>query len=150
MYRDIEKFLLPGPTYNTNFVPAMEHVAREVHEVMAHPVAMARYRKLQIFAALRNRLSGKSGRAWSDIKARMTVSEQYWAWKVTAAVTTARLWPNSKMAAQKYQDDFTSVTGFPPQPEVSRDVDCLNAIDVYDAFASGETCRGRSLSPGQP
>jgi len=138
VYRDIEKDLLPGPTYNTNFVLAMEHAAREVHEIIVHPVAMRRYRKLQIFAALRDRLSGKRGGAWPDIKARMTLSEQYWAWKVTAALTTARFLPSSKMAAQKYQDEFTSVTGFPPKPEVSRDLDCLNAIDVYDAFASGD------------
>jgi glycosyltransferase involved in cell wall biosynthesis len=137
VYRDIEKYLLPGPTYNTNFVLAMEHVAREIHEVVVHPVAMARYRKLQIFAALRNRLSGKSGGAWSDIKARMTVAEQYWAWKVMATLTAAKVFPSAKMLAHQYQDEFTSVTGFPPKPEISPDLDCLNAVDVYNAFAAG-------------
>ena len=137
VYRDIEKDLLPGPTYNTNFVVAMEHVAREVCEIIAHPVAMKRYRKLQIFAALHDRLSGKRSRAWSDIRARMTLAEQYWAWKVAGALKGAKVFPNAKVAAQKYHDEFTSVTGFPPKPEISRDLDCLNAVDVYDAFTGG-------------
>ncbi|HXZ97294.1 MAG TPA: glycosyltransferase [Burkholderiales bacterium] len=52
LYSDVEKFLLPGPLYNTKYVITMEHVSRNVRDFLHCGVAYDRYRRLQIFGVL--------------------------------------------------------------------------------------------------
>ena len=50
LYVDMQKRLLPGPSYNTNFVLAMEHVVRSAGTRLHRGVNFRRYRQLQILA----------------------------------------------------------------------------------------------------
>lgn len=80
LYAEVEKKLLPGPLYNTNYVLTMEHVARYAPEFARSGVNYPRYRRLQALAML-NAGNGRLSRVkdgellWS----RLTWTERLWA-----------------------------------------------------------------------
>lgn len=80
LYGDVEKMLLPGPLYNTNYVITMEHVARYAPEFARRGVDYCRYRRLQTLAML-NAGNGRLARVkngevlWSRLSSR----ERLWA-----------------------------------------------------------------------
>ncbi|HYA19940.1 MAG TPA: glycosyltransferase [Burkholderiales bacterium] len=88
LYSDIEKFLLPGPLYNTKYVITMEHVSRHVRDLLHCGVAYDRYRRLQIFRVLSaNR--GKIGRATptgSLLWSRLNLFEKLLAFALSAVI----------------------------------------------------------------
>lgn len=59
VYKDIEKFLLPGPLYNTNYVVTMENVVRYLCDSDFQHVDFKRYRRLQIFSVLNASIEAK-------------------------------------------------------------------------------------------
>lgn len=69
-FQDVEKFLLPGPLYNTNYAVTMENVARYLCNPTLHGVDFQRYRRLQIFSILAASKGGK----WTTIQG----GEQLW------------------------------------------------------------------------
>ena len=58
-YHEVEKFLLPGPLYNTNYAVTMENVVRYVRIPALGKVDFQRYRRLQIFTLLAASKDGK-------------------------------------------------------------------------------------------
>jgi len=52
LYAEVERFLLPGPLYNSNYVLTMEHVVRYAQGFVDCHVDYGRYRRLQILASL--------------------------------------------------------------------------------------------------
>ena len=81
LYSEVEKFLLPGPLYNTKYVITMEHVSRYLRDYLPCGVAFGKYRRLQIFRVLsanRGRIGRTTpigGLLWS----RLDFFEKLWA-----------------------------------------------------------------------
>jgi hypothetical protein len=81
MYPAVERFLLAGPAYNTNYVVTMKHVVRNAGPVVMSDVNFARYRRIQILALL----SGHDSLRWPrtpvglSVWERLTASERAWA-----------------------------------------------------------------------
>jgi glycosyltransferase involved in cell wall biosynthesis len=69
-YHEVEKFLLPGPLYNTNYAVTMENVVRYVRIPALGKVDFQRYRRLQIFTLLAASKDGK----WKHLPS----GEQLW------------------------------------------------------------------------
>ena len=79
LHAEVERFLLPGPLYNTNFVLTMQHVVRYLHDYVHEGVDFDRYRRLQIYRLLcaQNGYIGRTenGRVlWS----RLVLKEKVW------------------------------------------------------------------------
>jgi len=81
LYAEVEKFLLPGPIYNTKYVITMEHVSRCVRDFLHRGVAFGRYRRLQIFRVLSVNRGGKvrTTPTGSLLWSRLSVFEKLWA-----------------------------------------------------------------------
>ncbi len=80
LYAEIERFLLPGPLYDTNYVLTMEHVCRYARDFLRCGVAFGRYRRLQIYRVL-SANDGRRGRntpTGSSLWSRLTLSEKLW------------------------------------------------------------------------
>jgi glycosyltransferase involved in cell wall biosynthesis len=138
IYDQVKHRLLPGPTYNTNFIIAMEHVARRVGQVITHPAAFERYRKMQIIAVLRDLAAGRtSPDIWRDLRRRLTVSERIWAATLQILLAAARRDARIGKRLMARLDAFSDLSGFPPKPRYSGDLDCHSAVDVYRAFQAG-------------
>lgn len=138
VYPQIEKDLLPGPTYNTNFVISMEHVSREIKGRIDHSVALKRYRVLQIMAVMRH-ISGRTSRSdlWTKMKARLTARERVLAAALRAFLALTRRPRRLRRLVDRKLDRMGSMTGFEPMPRMSDDLDCKTMTDVYEAFESG-------------
>jgi len=81
LYAEVEKFLLPGPLYNTNYVVTMEHVSRYARDFLLCGVAFGRYRRLQIYRTLSANRGGigRTTPTGSLLWTRLTLSEKLWA-----------------------------------------------------------------------
>lgn len=52
LFKNIERFLLPGPLYNSNYLITMEYVVKNACPPLEQKVNYRRYRRLQIYARL--------------------------------------------------------------------------------------------------
>lgn len=88
IFHEVERFLLPGPRYDTNYVVTMEHVVRYVRDFIGHGVAIGRYRRLQIFRML-DANQGRRGRgtlAGRLLWSRLTLAEKLWMLGLSAII----------------------------------------------------------------
>ncbi len=88
LYSSIKGLLLPGPYYDTNYVVAMEHVARYAHDFIGHGVAFGRYRRLQIFRMINetNGLLERSSPEGRLLWSRLSLFEKLWAMRLSTII----------------------------------------------------------------
>lgn len=138
IYPQIERILLPGPTYNTNYLIAMEHVSREIRGQVDYAVALRRYRALQIIAVARNISFGMSRSGlWTRMKTRLTARERVLAAGLRVYLALTRYPRRLRRIVDRKLDKMGSMTGFEPMARMSDDLDCETMTDVYEAFESG-------------
>lgn len=92
LYPEVERFLLPGPLYNTNYVLTMEHVTRYAREFVDCSVDYARYRRLQILAVL-SAGGGRLSRTTNgkELWSKLTAPEKLWASAMAVPLLLGRL-----------------------------------------------------------
>lgn len=135
VFLDVRGRLLPGPTYNTNFILAMEHVARAVRGVLTHPASFARYRKMQMIAILRGSAATETYRR--ELRPLLNAAELVWAGAVRALLAASRHWPALAKRLGAHLDALSSMSGSAARPLYSPDIDCHSAVDVFEAFRAG-------------
>ena len=132
VYRDVFQRLLPGPAYNTNFVVAMEYVVRALPE-LREEVDFARYRRLQIFAALKP--DAPAG-AWKRIRPHLSPRERVWALYVTRLLGRPATTPLRKQLRRRLEDSV-SMSGSDPMVRRCGKSSFSRVTELYDALASG-------------
>ena len=142
VYQDIRGLLLPGPSYNTNFVLAMEHVARVTRAKLNREANFHRYRQLQVLCALRDQHSSSSGKvqssAWPEIRARLTVSELIWALLIRSLMGSGRYFPLVRQPIDRKLAEMSSMNGFGPMVRDCGKNNYTTVVELYDAFEAGK------------
>ena len=137
IYQDTKHRLLPGSAYNTNFVIAMEYVVRALPE-LGEQVDYARYRRIQIYSALKAIAAGQaSADLWKQIKSRTSLLEQAWGsalYRTTDYAERTRivrriLLPPLQRAA--------NLVGSSPMVRHCGKYDFSRVTELYEAFAKG-------------
>ena len=137
VFKEIKHLLLPGPAYNTNFVVAMEYVARAIPE-LKESVDFARYRRIQLLSAFESGFSGNLDvKRWADVKKQLSVAERVWcsvAWRLLQASKRHPLIKTYALPRLKRQ---TSMSDFEPMVRHCGKHDFTRVTELYDAFAAG-------------
>jgi glycosyltransferase involved in cell wall biosynthesis len=117
LYSACGPLLLSGPAYNTNYVVAMEHVARKLGGRAPAPVDYQRYRRLQIYSVItaQNDLYWMRKRPGSLLWAKLTPTERSQAlylgflnWKAkSGSISQARSIDAIRRKVEPY--DFTPI-----------------------------------------
>jgi glycosyltransferase involved in cell wall biosynthesis len=139
VYREIEHRLLPGPAYNTNFVLAMEYVARALPELNAK-VDYQRYRRIQIFAALKAAAQSDGGEAsntWPMVRKRLSPVERAWAACVWQIIAGASRYPVVQRHLVSAVNNSIKMSGSDPMVRYCGKHDFSRVTDLYDAFVTG-------------
>jgi glycosyltransferase involved in cell wall biosynthesis len=139
VYREIEDRLLPGPAYNTNFVVAMEHVARALPELNAS-VDYQRYRRIQIFAALNATMRngpGVANTAWRMMRERLSPSERLWAALVWRIIAGSSVHPRIQRHLVSAVNRSVKMSGSDPMVRHCGKHAFSRVTDLYDAFLTG-------------
>ena len=92
LYSEVEKYLLPGPSYDTSYMLTMEHVARYVSTFTRRGVSYGRYRRLQVFKMLDTN-GGHLRRgtpAGSLLWSRLSITERIWTMGLSALIKAGR------------------------------------------------------------
>lgn len=132
VYRELRGRLLAGNSYNTNFVVAMEYVARALPELHSR-VDFARYRRAQIFSALK--LEAPSD-TWSQIRPQLSMRERIWAFY---AFRMFRAGDDGYLRRKilRRLEDSVSMLGSDPMARHCGKCGFSRVTEVYDALASG-------------
>ena len=137
LYREVERFLLPGPLYNTNYVLTMEHVARYAAGFVDRGVAYGRYRRLQIFALLsagKGRLSRtSSGR---ELWEKLTIVEKLWTTALSSSLVLGGLL-GLESHVQRVLRRLLSPYGFRPKQVILDRGSFTRLIQIFEAIQAG-------------
>ena len=139
VYREIENRLLPGPAYNTNFVVAMEYVARALPKLNAS-VDYRRYRRVQIFAALSEAMPdvpGASNKAWCKVRGRLSAAERVWAALVWRIMTGRSVPPRIQRHLVSAVNRSVKMYDSGPMVRHCGKHALSRVTDLYDAFLAG-------------
>lgn len=123
LYAEVERFLLPGPLYNTNYVITMEHVFRYARDLLHHGVAYGRYRRLQIYKVLNSAALGKEsqGSVINLLWSRLSVAERAWTLALRAVIAVSRFLGLYKTLVVPVLSRLVEPYGFyPPEGIISR------------------------------
>ena len=137
LYREVERFLLPGPLYNTNYVLTMEHVARYASGFVDRGVDYGRYRRLQIFALL-SAGSGSLSRTSNGgaLWAKLTMPEKLWAAALSLPLLLGRLLGLGSRVQQVLQR-LLSPYGFRPKQVILDRGNFTRLIQIFEAIQKG-------------
>ena len=136
VYRDLQEHILPGPSYNTNCLVAMEYVARALPELGEH-ADVERYRKAQIYGAIAKHL----GRTiteddWAQFTAKLSKSERAWVFYAEAAIRLS-----ARTATRRWILPFITrsarMIGSAPMVRHCGKHSFTRVTDLYDAFLAG-------------
>jgi glycosyltransferase involved in cell wall biosynthesis len=139
LYADVERFLLPGPTYNTNYVITMEHVSRYARDVLHCDVAFGRYRRLQIFRVLiaNNGQRGRNTPTGSSLWSRLTLPERLWTLALSLVIRVSiRVGLYGRLALPAMERLLGPYAYIPPQQILSRGR-YSRLMQVFEALSSG-------------
>jgi hypothetical protein len=138
VFQEIERKLLPGPSYNINYAVTMEYVARQTWEILRGRVDYDRHRKVQIMSALQSVEQVRSA-VWPELRARLSASEGEWADAVESLLSLKskgshpiideRIIPDLLKRTSSYQ--------FPPNERFCCRSGYSSAAEVYGALRSG-------------
>ena len=132
VYKDIKSRLLPGPAYNTNFVVAMEYVARALPE-LGERADLRRYRRIQIFATL----TGRASPTWPEMRPLLSLRERIWAHSVFQILRMSQ--KNALIRDRLLRRLEASLSTIGSHPMVRHCGKCTfsRVTDLYDAFLAG-------------
>ena len=137
VYLSIERHLLPGPSYATNFVVAMEYVARALPELGEH-VDYRKYRRVQICAVFRAILCGEGSQdLWRQVRRKLSPWERTWAscaWFVLSRAGRSGLM-RKRVLAGLYR--ILSMSGSDPVARHCGKHNFARVTELYDALSSG-------------
>jgi glycosyltransferase involved in cell wall biosynthesis len=140
VYREIESRLLPGPAYNTNFVVAMEYVARALPQLNAG-VDYQRYRRVQIvaaFTAAMQDISGNPDGAWRTLRSRLSPSERVWAFIVWRIIAGGSLFPRIQRPLVSLVNRAIKMSGSDPMVRHCGKHALSRVTELYDALLAGK------------
>lgn len=138
IYESVKSRLLPGPSYNTNFILAMEYVARDTRDEIGIEPDYARYRRMQLLALLQAKTAGALPSAkWNEIRQQMTASEHVWLCGMWAMLHARCRIPSLRRRIDKSFSDICSVIGVGPAPVQYGTNTFSNVVDLYEAFEAG-------------
>jgi glycosyltransferase involved in cell wall biosynthesis len=138
VYESVRSRLLPGPSYNTNFILAMEYVARDTRDEIGVEPDYERYRRMQILAILQARAAGRANAsAWDDLRAHLSTSEFIWALGIKAIMHASYRMSFLRPSVDAKLADIASVIGVGPAPKHYGPNGHSNVVDVYEAFENG-------------
>ena len=138
IYESVRSRLLPGPSYNTNFILAMEYVARDTRDEIGVDPDYQRYRRMQILAILQARAAGHAkASAWDDLRAHLTTSEIIWAFGINAMMHARRRIPLLRPSVDAKLADIGSVIGVGPAPKHFGPNGHSNVVELYEALEAG-------------
>jgi glycosyltransferase involved in cell wall biosynthesis len=137
VYLSIERLLLPGPSYATNFVVAMEYVARALPE-LNEQVDFRRYRRVQICAVFRAILCGEASRdLWPQVRHKLSRWERTWAscvWFVLSCAGKSRRMRKHVLAELH---KILSMSGSDPMARHCGKHNFERVTELYDALSAG-------------
>lgn len=137
IYRDIEARLLPGPAYTTNFIVAMEYVARALPQ-LNEKVDVQRYRRIQIFATLKGvHARDAAGQVWPEVRKRLAPTERVWALYVSRILALSDRFPWIQKHVIPRLEKSVSMSGCDPMVRHCGKHDFSRVTDLYDALLSG-------------
>ncbi len=137
VYQSIKQWFLPGPAYNTNFVIAMEYVARALPELDEN-VDYRRYRRIQIFATLQAIAAGNASVAvWQQMRSQISLAERLWGSLVWRTITGAGGWRIIRRLILPRLHKIVSLSGSDPMVRHCGKCNFSRVTELYDAFAAG-------------
>lgn len=140
IYESVKSRLLPGPSYNTNFILAMEYVARDTRDEIGVVPDYGRYRRMQLLALLRARAAGTLTPAeWDEVRQRMTAAERVWLLGMWTMLQAHAI-PGLRRLIDASFADISSVIGVGPAPVQYGTNTFSNVVDLYEAFEAGRFC----------
>jgi len=138
IYREVEAKLLPGPAYQTNYIVTMEYVARATKSFLFENADFDRYRRLQILTVVRAAQMGLPlGKAWPDLRRRLTGKERVWANLVTAILAAGKRLSFLESTAVAKLESSVAPYSFQPKQRVCDRGHFSRAIEVYEAIEVG-------------
>lgn len=138
LYPEVEKFLLPGPLYHTNYVVTMEHVARYAGDFLVRGVDFQRYRRLQILTMI----SSHRGRLWKTSGAKLLWSrlrlwEKLWAAGISLLLRSSDIVRLYERLALPFLQRRVGLYGFQPAVRMCDRGSFSRLIQVFDAIGTG-------------
>lgn len=137
MYQATKQWLLPGPTYNTNFVVAMEYVARALPE-LGERVDYKRYRRIQIYSIMQTMAAGHAtADLWERTKTLISFPERLWGsavWRIIVNAGHSRI---VRRLLRPALHRIVSLSGSAPMVRHCGKCDFSRVTELYDALASG-------------
>ena len=137
VYESVRSRLLPGPSYNTNFILAMEYVARDTRDEIGVEPDYERYRRMQILAILQARAAGvrmrphgRSARALEHVGIHRALG-------IKAIMHASYRMSFLRPSVDAKLADIASVIGVGPAPKHYGPNGHSNVVDVYEAFENG-------------
>lgn len=138
IYRELQPTILPGPSYNTNFVVSMEYVARITQKELGEKVDFTRYRRLQISSAIRGRYAHTpAGALWPEVQRRLTLAEHVWATALRFTVGRGKQNRFVQKVLAPWLAGAIDISGFAPMARYFDREDFTQMTDVYDALEQG-------------
>ena len=138
IYESVKSRLLPGPSYNTNFILAMEYVARDIRDEVVIEPDYDRYRRMQLLALLQAKEAGALPPAkWREIRRQLSPSEHLWVSGIWALVHARYRVPKLGSRINGAFADIGSVVGVGPAPIQYGTNTFSNVVDLYEAFEAG-------------
>lgn len=151
LYPEVEKFLLPGPLYNTNYVVTMEHVARYAGAIF-QGVDFGKYRRIQILSFL----SARRGRAWNMapgdrvLWSRLAFREKLWATGISLLLRVSdRLRLYDRLVLPGLQRRL-GLYGFQPTVRICNEGRFSRLIEVFGAIENGALSAAPSSASPAP
>ncbi len=139
VYLSVKSRLLPGRTYNTNYLLSMEYVSRETQGEIGVAPDYDRYRRMQLLTLLQGRSSGPlSRKLWREAKSRLTAAEIAWCYGVLTMIYARNRIPNLRARIDAIFADISSVTSVGPSPKHYGPNQFENVVDLYHAFEAGQ------------
>jgi len=138
-YNDVEKFLLPGPLYNTKYAITMEHVVRYLGVSCPGSVDFNRYRRIQIIALLTAHKDGKwiSTPAGRQLWPRLSPAEKLLATAISLLLSGGRIFNLNDRIVLRLLRKLADPTGFPPIVRMCDQGSYSRLPQVFDAIENG-------------
>ena len=137
VYLSIERELLPGPSYTTNFVVAMEYVARALPELNER-VDYRKYRRVQVCAVFRAILSGEhSADLWLQVRHKLSPWERVWASCAWFVLSRAGRSGQMRKHVLERLDKILSMSGSDPMVRHCGKHSFSRVTELYDALSAG-------------
>jgi hypothetical protein len=138
LYRDVESKLLPGPAYQTNYIVAMEYVARATSSILFEQADFNRYRRLQIFTVLKAAQMGLPlANVWPELRRRLTNTERAWARVVAAMLAAGKHAKFFRKTAVAKLEHSVSPYSFQPIQRICDRGHFSRMLEVYEAIELG-------------